>query len=386
MKAAAEGQTLRVQHFLELDKHKHLVEHSEDGSGYTALHHATLSGFKDTVDALLAAGADVSPSSVKHGTPLHLAAVKERANVVDLLLEKRAVVHHLSEALGLPLHCAAFSGNRSIADALTRKGARLEASAKVSIREMQRVSMREMERFGNSLEHASNFDDPGDAVEVYECQPFIVAILRQSMDIVEKCMDSNPCIEQEFQIHHPIVAQWIPPLMFSAGCGLETVCEALLRKRASRTKTNSYGWNAVTHAAYMGHTACIQVLLDDSGDDGRRSAQHRDNQGWTPLMHAACNSQVDTVEELLRREVPVDQPGEVPGTTTTACSSKPPGWDWRQRGLTALHVAAYQGHVEVVRKLVAAGASWNIRTEEGNTPVDAAGGNRDVLAFTLERT
>ena len=142
LKAAAEGQTPRVQHFLGLDKH--LVDHFDD-RGYTALHHAALSGFEDTVNALLAAGADVNACSAIHGTPLHLAVIKERANVVHLLLKKRALVDLPSEALGLPLHCAAFTGNISIANALTHNDAMLEASARVSMWEARAtVSIREM--------------------------------------------------------------------------------------------------------------------------------------------------------------------------------------------------------------------------------------------------
>ena len=189
LKAAAEGQTPRVRYLLRLDKH--LVDHSDD-KDYMALHHATLSGFEDTVAALFDADADVNTSGDKHGTPLHLAAIKARANVVHLLLENRTVVDHRSKALGLPLHCAAFSGNGSIADTLKKKfnekpkGA--EASAKVSMREMHVAP-------GIAPTNASL----GNPTSLYKCQPFIVALMMQSRDIMEKCMDSISCIEQEFQ-------------------------------------------------------------------------------------------------------------------------------------------------------------------------------------------
>ena len=376
-----------MQYFLHhIDEH--LVEHSDD-MGYTALHHAALSGFEDTVDVLLAAGADVNACSVEHGTPLHLAAIKERANVLDCLLKSRAGVHHLSKALGLPLHCAAFSGNRSIADALTRRGARLEASAKVSFPEMHRVS-------GISPKNAPNYylQRPTEA-RVFECQPFIVALMMQSREIMEKCMDSIPCIEQEFQYHddldgpglaEPARGLTATPLMLCAGSGLSFFCGELLRRGASRTKTNSFGWNAVTYAAYFGHAVCIETLLHGSGDDVRRSAHHCDKAGWTPLMYAAYVDEVTSVQELLRRQVSVDQPSKGPGNPTQAgCAfnfDSDRRWDWRrQQGLTALHIAAYKRHREVAQVLVSAGASRNTKTKTGVTPVDAAGSDRDILAF-----
>ena len=373
LKAAAEGQTKRMQRrFLcrgeeEVDR---LLDYSDD-RGYTALHLAALNGFGDTVEALLDTGADVNPWSDKHGTPLHLAAIKGRADVVDLLLENRAVVDHPSEALGLPLHCAAFSGNISIADALTCKDARLEASANVSLSEMYAVS-------GIPLE-----DRVLDPARVYKCQPLIVAIKMQSRDIIQEFMDSIPCVDQEYELHHGHVVRGITPLMLCAGDGFVSFCEELMRKGASRTKTNSWGWNAVTYAARFGRTACIKaLLLDHPGDDSRQSARHCDNQGWTPLIHAARSGRVDTVQELLKCGVDVDQPSNPGNATSAECYPQRSDKDWSmQRGVTALHLAADRGYVEIVKKLTEAGASWTTKTEKGKTPVDAARGKRDVLAF-----
>ena len=53
-----------------------------DDDGFTALHHAVLSGFEDVVDILLNAGADVNAATWDYGTPLHLAAMKARSNVI----------------------------------------------------------------------------------------------------------------------------------------------------------------------------------------------------------------------------------------------------------------------------------------------------------------
>ena len=102
LKAAAEGQKPRVNYLINrlgVD-----IDHSDE-LGYTALHHAALSGFEDIVETLLEAGIDVNAQSVQFGTPLHLAAAKSRTAVVDLLIRYRADVNVLSK-VGSPLNCA----------------------------------------------------------------------------------------------------------------------------------------------------------------------------------------------------------------------------------------------------------------------------------------
>lgn len=60
LKAAAEGQTPRIKRLLKLGAD---TDYADESSGYTALHHAVLSGFEDVVEGLLEAGADVNAQS-----------------------------------------------------------------------------------------------------------------------------------------------------------------------------------------------------------------------------------------------------------------------------------------------------------------------------------
>jgi len=60
-----------------------------DDDGFTALHHAVLSGFEDCVQELINWGSDVNAMS-QHGSPLNLAARKERGRVISILVSARA--------------------------------------------------------------------------------------------------------------------------------------------------------------------------------------------------------------------------------------------------------------------------------------------------------
>ena len=60
-----------------------------DEAGYTALHHAVLSGFEDCVQELIKWGSDVN-AMTEQGLPLNLAAQKQRLHVLLILLRARA--------------------------------------------------------------------------------------------------------------------------------------------------------------------------------------------------------------------------------------------------------------------------------------------------------
>lgn len=87
------------------------MDYADDNFGYTALHHAALSGFEDVVEVLLEDGAKGNSRSRSEITPLHLAALKGCANVAHLLLRYRANVLAVGSWLGQPLHCAVFYGD-----------------------------------------------------------------------------------------------------------------------------------------------------------------------------------------------------------------------------------------------------------------------------------
>jgi hypothetical protein len=85
LRAAAEGQLPRIQHLLRLGSD---IDFSDD-TGFTALHHAVLSGFEDCVQELIKQGSDVN-ATTRYGTSLNLAAQKERLHVASILLRARA--------------------------------------------------------------------------------------------------------------------------------------------------------------------------------------------------------------------------------------------------------------------------------------------------------
>lgn len=131
LKAAAAGHTPRVRYLLHLGVD---LDFSDDEAGFTALHHAALSGFEDTVEVLLSAGADVAAQSLDQGTPLHLAALKGRLHVVQGLLNARADANEESHAVGRPLHCACAAASLDVVRELLARNAAVNSTAMVDFR------------------------------------------------------------------------------------------------------------------------------------------------------------------------------------------------------------------------------------------------------------
>lgn len=158
------------------------------------------------------------------------------------------------------------------------------------------------------------------------------------------------------------------------------VVEFLLENGADGTyRQPSNGWNGLVYAAVNGHAEVLRILLDrgfaydaEAGDwkglmfaVTYRNAQTaemllragadpdiRDDDGRTPLMRAAGNSDVAAVEMLLRYHPNINAQDT--------------------QGMTALMYAARKAKVENVRQLLDAGADRTIRNSAGESALDFA--------------
>lgn len=139
--------------------------------------------------------------------------------------------------------------------------------------------------------------------------------------------------------------------------------KSLLSRGASQSHVDALGNSALFWASWRGNLDVLNILLEHGGGDIEQISRESGN---TPLTAAAYAGHVEVVKRLVQAGARVDKPDE--------------------EGDTALMQAAWNGHVEVVKVLLNAGAKMGKKGKRGKGAVWYAGkaGKREVVKLMIE--
>jgi len=355
----------------------------------------------EMVHMLLSANADVNYRIRIGMTPLDIALGKGDREMVKLLLDAKAnpFLQPSSEAPWqiTPLVSAIMGGDREMVSLLWEVvddfaipeevgamafGAACETGQKDIVELLlTRISVRAKTKDGlTPLYHAVlhghstivalllDRDPDLQAQTVEGLAALDVAVSHGDQEITRMLLEAGADTEQ-------IVRNGFLPLHLASANGDEAIVKLLLEWNANTLAVDEEKKTALHMAATLGHPPIVDLLLEKKPN----AVGIKDASGCLPLHLAAFSGHSEIVSTLLANMGTTNiQPREVtvsdsearfePNLPVLALNIDSTTDD----GMTALHLAALKGHTEVVRILLEAGASANVMTPEGETPLQLA--------------
>ena len=332
--------------------------------GYTPLHHAA--EFSDNplvIEALLAAGADLTADTSDYRQPVELAARNENLAVLQALLAAGADVMIQDPVDVTLLHIAAeYNTNPDVIQYL------LDAGLQVDARDL----------FGDRT--------PLDVAAMYNENPQVIEVLLAAGADVNARDESGGT---------PLAATFLRYSLRSAPArsASAAVIEVLLSAGADPTIPSPSGWMPLHRAAGREGPALIQALLDAGAD-----ATALDRDGHTPLHYAANSNESVAVYRMLVAAGADPTVRSAQGNTVlhlvaafnpnaavveAVLADGAPVGARDEDGRTALYNAGGNSNPEVIEALLAAGADPTVRTADGTTVLHRAASNRNAAAIEV---
>ncbi|KAK3247294.1 hypothetical protein CYMTET_43203 [Cymbomonas tetramitiformis] len=300
----------------------------------TSLHLAALNGHLETVQALIAAGADIHAKNSREESPLHLAACGGAVPVLEALITAGALAHVVDKEGCTPLHLAAYKGRTKAAEALLTLGADLQAQGQVQsgLRRFQPWQEIAVVPPGAVVEYM----DPDAWMRGADKKPPPSGFVKGEVIAYDEANDTHILVTRErdgekvddtkemkltlknvqFKLFAKdgvtAVLNGMTPLMLAACKGQTTTIDFLIKSGADIHLSTQHGYTPLHYAAKQGHTSAVAALITAGADIHAKDMQHR-----TALHVAVNNGHLATGEQLVAAGAD-DQAQDVDGETPAA--------------------------------------------------------------------
>ena len=404
---------------------------ARDHDDNTPLHIAAKTGTRDVFDWLVKQGARLDETNNAGDTPRLLSArasngfsrfgppdadtdifVAAREGKLDslsaLVKADPALVNATNQFNQTPLRVAVMAHRTNVVESLEQHGAqwdiisavmggRTQVAREILSRQPEAIATK---NFGSSLLHlaAANGDVATtkillDAKADWHEQdrrglsPLGVARLRNQPDVVQTLREqgatenifdvaylggeamASQLLKRDKSLALATNAMGLSVVDIAAGTGQVEVLQRLLDSGASSKRTGGFESQTPLHLAAIYNQTNTAKLLNRRG----AKVNADDQSGFTPLHVAALRGATEVVGILLKAKADPNQPMSEPageGMPRIPMMGGPNAIRFSQE--SSLHLAAIMCQTNMIRLLLAAGASVNIEDGMGRTPLDLA--------------
>jgi len=328
------------------------------GDGMSALHWAAEHGDAGMVEVLVYAGAEVqSATRIGEYSPLHIASRNGALDAVTALLAAGAEVGALTDPSGsTPLHLAAVSGNGDVVRALIAAGSDPNA-VEADWQQTPLIFAASWNRVDAIAALLDGGADPNISAQGID----LTAMGRRDTEANRRHADVISAFTNEGE-WQPTSSQIQAAVRAGRGAYEGDAPEVRERRTSGRFQrqvriTSKGGLTPLLHAARQGHLESIELLLDRGADIDQVGG----GDGTSPLLIATINGQFDAALLLLAR-------GGDPNIASTLNGATPvfavvnSEWQPRTRYPQPQEREAQQvGYLEVLEALLEAGADPDAR-------------------------
>lgn len=302
---------------------------------------AASEGNVDEVKTLLEYGSlDLNQGDYDHRTALHLAANEGHLEVVKLLCEAGADVNVKDRWGEEPMDDAKKAKKNSVEIMNILSGIEVESSSK------HRAAVMNDLKDQSQKQTAVPVPDDDEGMTELSVQEFAMGC-----SLLHQAALGNQIVLEMLILERPELVNFRDydrrtPLHIAASEGQLDICRYLVEKGARINRVDRWGGSALDDAHRHRHEEVVKFLREHGAKFGSTSQV-------TNFITAASEGDVEEVRAFLEfGSVDLDQ------------------GDYDKR--TAMHLAAGEGHLEIVRMLCEAGADVNVEDRWGHRPLDEA--------------